>query len=834
MELEDREGSSPGFGALLRSYRLAAELSQEALAERARISVSAVSALERGYRRTPQRETLTLLADALGLNRERRSTFEAAAVRPTPPRRGGSVTVGPWQRPSVAALPFALTSFIGRDAEVREIAALLRDRRLVTITGSGGVGKTQAALHVAASVSESLDCSVGFITLAPLSDPSVVTAAIALALGVQEVQRHSLIETLLAYLKNKSVLLILDNCEHVITEAAHVSAKILSNCPSVRILATSREPLKAAGEFRYRLPSLRLPSSEEIPHLAASDAAAYGAVALFADRARAVDHRFILYDGNAPAIAAICLRLDGIPLAIELAAARVTMLPLASLAAKLDNSLQMLAGGDRAAPLRHQTMRAAIDWSYELLSDREQRVFERLSIFAGGCILNTATAVCADSEISEDQVLDALSSLVDKSLVVANLDEPETRYRLLEPFAQFATEKLVDRGERDRIAERHALESLELACTLDRACWSEPEGVWYRLWRADLDNWRAALTWTLAHGNAVALGQELTGRLSVLWQPRAEEGRHWLAMAFRLTGVSTPVRVLAAMNYAGATVAAQFREYQSELAHADRAAEFYRQEADTLGVARAQSLAGHALLSLRRIPEARALLSESLAVARKSNQVGLIAYVLRCLAHAFAIEGNIDRARLLIAEAISIYKQNGSEFEASWTTAELGEAEFLAGNSALAIERASEVLEACRRFGDLRIVLVLNNLAGYLISCGRYDEACVYAREALALAAEQQRDVVKYFALQHLAAASTLKARSNPDRAPRMHPQAEVFGFVTARLKEIGSARLFVEQQEYHRVLSVLRESIGEDQLTSLLSRGATLSESEAQSRALM
>ena len=334
---------------------------------------------------------------------------------------------------------------------------------------------------------------------------------------MQEVPNHPLLETLLTYLKNKTMLLILDNCEHVVVAAQTVVQAVLLNCSHVRIVATSREPFRFAGEQAYRLPALGVPTAEIARRIGAAEAGAYGAIALFVDRARSVDHRFTLTDENASIVAEVCRGLDGIPLAIELAAARVNVLTVRALAEKLDDRFRILTSGKDGASPRQQAMRATIDWSYDLLSTREQRVFDCLSVFAGGCTLATATAVCEDADASEDQVLDLLSSLVDKSLLVADLEGPEPRYRLLESFREYAREKLVIREELHAVVQRHALVCLELAERLERAFDSEVDAVWHALAREELNNWRAALHWALTERGDVLLGQQLVGKLNVAW-----------------------------------------------------------------------------------------------------------------------------------------------------------------------------------------------------------------------------------------------------------------------------------------------------------------------------
>ncbi|HEY1867483.1 MAG TPA: helix-turn-helix domain-containing protein, partial [Candidatus Cybelea sp.] len=504
MEDEGRERGSSDFGTLLRRYRLAAGLSQETLAERARVSLNGISALERGYRRTPQRETVALLAGALALNDEQRQAFEGAAARPRLPRRRGetSVTVGPWPGAESATLPFSLTRFIGRDVDLDEIGALLRTHRLVTITGAGGVGKTQTALRAANGLDDVVE-SIRFVALASVSDSSLVASAIATALGVQEVPNRPLLETLTAYLKMNASLLILDNCEHLVGAVAVIAAAVLGNCPRVRILATSREPLAAAGERVYRLPSL----SEN------------DGVALFADRAQAVDAHFTLTDENAPTVGEICRHLDGIPLAIELAAARANMWSVQELVGKLGDRFKILKGGERTALPRQQTMRAAIDWSYNLLSRSEQRLLERLSVFAGGCTTEAAIAVCASDELAEDDIFDLLSVLVAKSLVLAEPCADVTRYRLLESTRAYAGEKLADTGERDVLAGRHLRYFRDLFGELQDQFKEKPRPAdLIAALRTELPDVRLALDGALARSDVID-GAKLLANTSVSWRP---------------------------------------------------------------------------------------------------------------------------------------------------------------------------------------------------------------------------------------------------------------------------------------------------------------------------
>jgi predicted ATPase len=380
---KEREAVST-FGALLRHHRIAAGLSQEMLAERARMSVNGISALERGERRSPYRDTVALLTKALNLAPAAKAELEAAAVRPRHPLgRVDAQAIAGDRRRDATNLPLARNILIGRETEIAEIVRILRESRLVTVTGTGGVGKTRVAAAVGEALLDDMKAGVWLVELAPLTHGSFVESAIARVLSVQESPDRPLLESLLAYLKQRALLLILDSCEHVIAEAAALADMLLRGCPQLRILGTSREHLRIAGEQTYRLPSLSVPTADEAVGLSAASAATYASITLFAQRAQAIDRAFALSDENTSIVAEICRRLDGIPLAIELAAARINILPVRELATKLDQRFRILTGGDRTALPRQQTMRALIDWSYDLLPATERRLFERLSVFAG-------------------------------------------------------------------------------------------------------------------------------------------------------------------------------------------------------------------------------------------------------------------------------------------------------------------------------------------------------------------------------------------------------------------------------------------------------------------
>ncbi|MFZ0031973.1 MAG: helix-turn-helix domain-containing protein [Candidatus Cybelea sp.] len=830
MEDQEREPGTSAFGILLRRYRLAAGLSQEALAERARMSTNGIGALERGYRRTPQRETLELLTAALALNDEQRREFEATAARSVLIRRGAAVTVGPWFDGATVKLPLALTSFVGQETELDEITRLVREHRLVTLTGTGGIGKTQTALQIAIALSDAGDAAC-FIGLAPVSDPSLVVAAIASALGVQELPNHPLLETLVTYLRNKALLLILDNCEHVIAQVAIVAATLLIGCPRVRILATSREPLKAAGERTFRLASLRVPSAEATPGLDAAGAAAYGAIALFRDRACAVDHHFTLTQENAPIVAEICRRLDGIPLAIELAAARVNLLSVKAIAERLDNRFLILTAGARTALPRQQTMRATIDWSYDLLAAPEQRLFEHLSVFAAGCTLAVAAKVCGSGKASDsNEVFDLLSSLLDKSLVVVDLEGSEPRYRLFESFRQYASEKLTMHGDQDVVARRHALAYLDLAEQLDRVLYYDQE-AFRELAYKEMDNWRTVLRWALADRGDVLLGQRLIGIMRSEWVLFAVlEGQRWLVAALELVDERTPASVLAGLDYVGASIASVLSQDELQLARSRSAVARYRVIGDSLGIALAQSLEAQALLNFGRVAEAQSVLTEARSFASNLGNRWLLGYILRLFAYASTLDADLDKARRYIVEARQNYEAVGAKSDIAWSIEAHGAIEFRAGNAELALQHAAHALTIFRALHRARgIAWMLHHIIDYLVVLGRYDEAEENAHEGLEVARENSMDVAATYALQNLAVIAALRPQKEARRSEPFVRAARLYGFVNARLAAIGSARRWLDSPEdeplYHRGLAIMRDALGGEAVEKLMVEGATLTE---------
>lgn len=545
------------LAGLVRHFRLAAGLSQEELAERSGLSARTVSDFERGLRTAPRPETIRMLAEGLGLSDSERASLIAAArpeLAPHLPVESSetALDLDAWR----SELPRTAGELIGRERETADLTAMLSNgtARLITLTGPGGVGKTRLALAVAHEMTAAFDGGVVFVALAPVRDASLVVPTIARAIGVQETGDRPLIDRIGDALGNRPALLVLDNMEQVPDAAADVAA-LLAGIPELRVLVTSRGALRLSSEQLYPVPTLRLPDPEA--QLLMEDATRSPAVALFIDRARQVQPAFALTETNVSPVVEICRWLDGLPLAIELAAARTKLLPPSALLARMERRLPVLTGGPRDLPERLQTMRAAIAWSYELLSPEEQTAFRQLAVFDGGFTLEAAESIMTAStqEMPGGAVvsqLDLLAALVDRGLVwQAEQPDGDARFGMLETIREFGLEQLIAAGEADAVHGAHAAWFLALAETLDTDGGPTAYGELDRIER-ELPNFRVALAWT-EQIDDTRLGLRLAQSLFRLWMLRSHriEGRGWLERALARDGGEPSAERAATLVYLG-------------------------------------------------------------------------------------------------------------------------------------------------------------------------------------------------------------------------------------------------------------------------------------------
>ncbi len=713
-------------------------------------------------------------------------------------------------------LPLHFTSFRGRELDLAEVKSLISEHRLVTLSGAGGIGKTRLAVQAAADLIEGYPDGVWFADLASLSDPQLVASVIAKVVGMTQVQGSKVDEAIPQWLKRKQLLLILDNCEHVIETVAPLAAAILSTAAGVRILATSRQTLGIGGEFLYRLPSLSMP--EATTGISAEKASAYGAIALFVDRATASDTHFALSDTNAAIVAEICRRLDGIPLAIELAAARVKVMSIPKLAERLNERFRLLTGGSRAALPRQKTLGALIDWSYDLLTLHERVLFNRAGIFAGGFSLDAVTAVCTGDGIDETDVLDLLSSLTDKSLLVADTGPEQERYRMLESTRSYALDKLTAAGERERLARLHGLYFRDQAQAADLRFGHGSTAAWLASVEVELDNYRAVLEWALTGGHDPALGGGVAGALERLWRDGGltGEGRYWIERAQAILDEAAHPQVAARLWRASAMLSMG----KSKHDHAEHALALYESAGDKHGAAWALYTLGVSLIQMGQLEEASEMNTRALAAMREGGDDWGVA---ACLSSQAFIhwETDIVRARELFAQALAAFKTLGDEGGTAIVLANLAEMEFADGHVEQALRLTTEALEILARGKNAtNLAIGYNNSAAYRISLGDIHEAGRAAREGLRWARQAQSALHIAMTLQQFALLGALRGQAQN--------AARLIGYVNTQYKELGSERESTEQLGYEKLIAALRQQIGDAEMQRLAAEGAGWSEDQA------
>ena len=718
-------------------------------------------------------------------------------------------------------LPQQLTRLIGRDDDVRHIRDVLANHRLVTLTGVGGIGKTRLALQIGAEELDAHPDGVWFVELAPLSNPALVASAVATALGVTASSQEQLVSAL----KIKRFLLIMDNCEHVIEASAIVAGALLEGCPQMRIIATSRAALRVEGEQVIRVSSLSAPDLGR--RVTAEEALDFPAIALFVERATAVDEQFTLTDADAPIVASICQHLDGVALAIELAAARVSMLGVNEIAAALTDRFQLLTGGGRTVLPRHQTLHALIGWSYDLLSDHEKALFRRLTVFAGTFDLEAVRLVCVEEPVDKREVLELLSSLLDSSMVVAEQSKGKKRYRLLETMRQFAREHLESAGEFNDIARRHAryyhrvskrvMDERETATTDAPLVALDP----------DLDNCRAALDWAFGSRGDVEVGADLVIQLRAYWHYRGLEceGLQALDRALDELGSDVETVTVARLLNGISSFAAATAQLHRALRAARRAEAIARRLGDSLELGIALTHKGHALSRFGFYNDADLALEEALPLVRAHGSWRRIHLCLQVLAFNERERGDFEAASQLFREMRVVDRSRGDEYREMADIAQLAETEFGAGDSRQAIALAREALSMLRDSADkYSPAAVLSNLSGYLLAAGEIADARSAGRQAIELCRASGFGTLVYPPLEKLALCAALSGA--------VPTAARLVGFTESIVRSLGP-RDRIEKLSYDRLMTILGENLSSAELAELMAKGEAMSKDQAIEEAL-
>ena len=699
-------GTEIEFGELLRRHRAAVGVTQEDLAGRTGLTPQAIGLLERGKRRHPHAYTVQKLAEALELEGRDLSAFEAAARRTTTPRTRDHT--------STYRIPTPPTSLVGRQHEVATIATLLRrdDVRLLTLIGPGGVGKTRLAIEVARRSREAFADGVVFVPLAPLRDPELVPSVLAETLGVKDVADRSLQDALKRHLQGKELLLLVDNMEHLLP-AVPVVADLAEGCPRLTVLATSRAPLRLSAEQQF--PVSPLPLGE------AASPAGSPAVQLYLERARAVAPAFELTDANAGAVARICQRLDGLPLAIELAAARIRLFTPQALLERLDRRLQLLSGGPRDLPERHQTLRSTVAWSHDLLDEAEQTLFRRLSVFAGSFALEAAEEVCEPITPADGDVLEDLAALVDNSLLVSVAESSsasdEPRFMMLETIREYAAEHLRSEGEGEEMDRAHALYYLALAEAAQPEASPQMFEEWLAVLEREHDNLRAALRWAIRH-REVDIGARLGLMMWRFWSENFHlgEGRRWLEEVLELgepdDGVaeSTPsARRWAFLHLIAGIMASGQGDYDRAVALCEESLALYERMGHRKGTSGPLRELGVVAYHRGDYDRAVRLSEQALDITREFGSTFGSGLATCSLADALRAQGDLEKARILLEESLTFLRRKPYPLRVANalanTLARLGSIECELGRNARAFELYRESLQLGQKFGFIHHVI---------------------------------------------------------------------------------------------------------------------------------
>ena len=714
-------------------------------------------------------------------------------------------------------LPIQLTSFIGREKETKELIGLLGRVRLLTLTGTGGAGKTRLSLHIAADVIDGFEHGAWFVDLAPVSDPALVPQTVMNGLDLREEARRAPVDVLADFLRAKELLLVLDNCEHLIQACAQLARHLLTQCPHLKVLATSREALAVPGENIYQVPALSFPDPQRLPPL--ESLSQYDAVRLFIERATAVQPEFAVTNANAPAVAQICYRLDGIPLAIELAAVRIKLLAPEQIATRLDDRFRLLTGGGRTVLPRQQTLRATIEWSYSLLSASERILFQRLAVFVGGWTIEAAEQVCAsdgDGDLGPLDVMDVLARLVDKSLVTTETRDGETRYRMLETIREYAREKLQESGEAGGVQNRHLDFFLKLAEEAETKLEGSEQVRWLNRLEREHDNLRAALAWTRASTGKAELGLRLAGALGEFWASFGSyfhEGREQLSAVLSSNEASGRTTARAKALCEAGKLAYLQSDYPATRSLLEASLSIYRElaPAGRLGLAYALIQLGDMMTAVGDYVTARSLMKEGLSIMRELKNVRGIAYALWQLGYCAARPGDYRQAAQYFEEALPLLRQLGNKDDTAVALTGLAEIALRQGDYEHAIMLEEESLGLRREIGiKWGIAVSLGNFGWIALRRADLEQAMTMLEESLTLRREIGDRGGIAWCLEKFAEVALMQGQqeSSPPRSEEFRRAARLFGAAGALRAPIGSVIDLVDQPEYESQLAILRAQL--------------------------
>ena len=725
-------------------------------------------------------------------------------------------------------LPQALTSFIGREADIAQLLELARKTRLITLTGSGGCGKTRLSIELAHALLPRFANGAWLVELAASMDPALVPQTVAKTLGLRESPGKSFPQLLAEYLGARRVLLVLDNAEHLLDACAHMVETVLSLCPGVTILVSSRALLGLIGELTYRVPSLTIPD----PRLASTPARLEqcDAVRLFVERVQLHRPNFALDDSNAAHVAAICNRLDGIPLAIELAAARLRSLSLDDVADRLDDRFELLVGGSRTALPRHQTLRALIDWSHDLLDGPERRVFERISVFSQGFSLEAAEAVCIGDGIETRNVLPLLTALADKSLLSPEDAAAVSRFRVLETISQYAHERLQEAGGLGDWRGRHLAYFVAWVERAETGLKGAYQGAWLKRLEADHNNLRAALQESLSSADRVESGLRLAAVLWRFWSNRghAHEGLSWIGRLLKARPDGVPAAVTAkALHGAGVMAHIQCDYATAGEFHLDALA-IRRTLTDDEGVADSLHCLSASTMMLGQYEQAEALAAECLAMRRRSGNPRSVAGSLNNVASLAAVRGDLLTAAPLYEEAVRLHRAAGNDHGIALGLVNLGVIAASLGDFALAAQRHEEALGIHRALDDGRaIAMDLVHLGQVALERGNLPDARAHYRECLSSVREQGDALCAVELLQGMA---RLALATGSGQAA-----ARLYGAAHRQREEIGAPIEPVDRQIHETRIASVRQALTEPNAFDLAWRqGQSMSMDEALREAVL